>query len=124
MALKSLLLELPEISDSKEEHEETPSLIEKCLGVPLQVNKPKGQLPMKEKKKTDLKTIKKDHPKKHEIPFLQSIPVNSVKQRQNLKVMESQQFMNILQHPAFLANPLETMQLHLKNVLDSHKQNK
>ena len=122
--MKSLLLELPEISDSKEEHEKTTSLIEKCLGVPLQVNRPKGQLPMKERKKTGLTTFKKSHPRKQEISFLQSIPANSVKQRQNLKMMESQQFMNILQHPAFLANPLETMQLHLKNVLASHKQNK
>ena len=126
LALNSLLLELPTKNQENLEQEVEPTLIEKCLAV---VDLKKGKkralssmkmdLPVDKTKKSSHSADKQQKTKtsKQEVPFLQSIPNNTVKNRQKLKLLECQQFQTILQHPAFQQNPIETMQTHLKNVL-------
>jgi hypothetical protein len=107
-SLKSLLLELPDEKDgqmsNRKGKDAVPSLIEKCL--------------------TSLSLLKKDDKKKNpslkEKQFFQSFKVTKPKKRLELMKLEAQQFMNVLQHPAFQKDPLETIQTHIKNVFSSN----
>jgi Ribosome biogenesis protein SLX9 len=122
-SLKSLLLELPDEKDgqmsNRKGKDAVPSLIEKCLTGPVKAaSKDKTSLI------TSLSLLKKDDKKKNpslkEKQFFQSFKVTKPKKRLELMKLEAQQFMNVLQHPAFQKDPLETIQTHIKNVFSSN----